>query len=61
MTYVGIYGAWSLEANWENGSPKGYVRWIWENGQIYQGIIKNGKMNGRGLLIMGEIFKADSV
>ena len=32
MQYVGISGAWILEANWESGQPKGYVRWIWHDG-----------------------------
>lgn len=61
MTYVGISGAWCLDANWEKGQPKGYVRWIWHDGQIYRGMIKNGKLNGRGLLLMGEVCKANSV
>ena len=61
MIYVGIHGAWILETSWVDGVPNGYARWMWNDGQIYQGLINKGIMQGRGMLMMGEIFHANCV
>ena len=54
MLYQGINGAYILEGKFVNGVCHGYVRWIWDDGNIYEGMIANGKMHGEGKLILGK-------
>ena len=46
MLYSGISGAWIYEGIFRNGLKHQYGRWIWNDGTIYQGGIKNDQLHG---------------
>ena len=55
--YQGIHGAYILEGKFVHGVAHGYCRWIWDDGNIYQGMVANGSMHGQGKLILGGRYK----
>ena len=57
LTYSGINGAYVLEGYFVKGVATGFCRWIWHDGLVYEGHLKNFKCHGVGKKILpsGEV------
>lgn len=54
LLYCGMYGAYLIEGMFDNGNATGYCRWIWHDGLVYMGNLKNYKPDGQGIRILSK-------
>jgi hypothetical protein len=45
-----MLGSYIYEGYFEDGRIKGYGRWIWSDGTVYEGEMNGLTMNGKGKL-----------
>ena len=56
LIYQGTSYSWMIEGYFKDGQPDGFCKWLWNNGQIYTGVLKGFNCNGQGEQVFGDLY-----